>query len=75
MRCGKYGEDVAVLAAQAKDDQHFDISLPIPKIGSLIDQITANLKKLPVVDRILPLGMLPMETSICSSGSTKIILT
>ena len=40
-------EDVAVLAAQAKDDQHFDISLPIPKIGSLIDQITANLKNYP----------------------------
>lgn len=49
-------EDVAVLAAQAKDDQHFDISLPIPKIGSLIDQITADLKKLPVVDRIFTFG-------------------
>jgi len=49
-------EDVSVLAAQAKDDQHFDISLPIPKIGPLIDQITEELKTLPFVDRIFTFG-------------------
>ncbi len=49
-------EDVSVLAAQAQDDQHFDISLPIPKIGSIIDSITQELHALSFVDRIFTFG-------------------
>jgi len=49
-------EDVSVLAAQAQDDQHFDISLPIPKIGSIIDSITQELRALSFVDRIFTFG-------------------
>ncbi|MDA0774622.1 MAG: FAD-binding oxidoreductase [Bacteroidetes bacterium] len=49
-------EDVSVLAAQAQDDQHFDISLPIPKIGSIIDSITQELRALAFVDRIFTFG-------------------
>jgi len=49
-------EDVSVLAAQAQDDQHFDISLPIPKIGSIIDSIKQELRALSFVDRIFTFG-------------------
>ena len=49
-------EDVSVLAAQANHDQHFDISIPIPLIGDLVDQMIIDLEKLPFVERVFPFG-------------------
>ena len=49
-------EDVAVLASQGKFDQHFDISLPIPKIGVLISEIQNNLEALPFVSHAFAFG-------------------
>ena len=49
-------EDVAVLASQGKYDQHFDISLPIPKIGSLISEMQQKLEALPAVSHAFAFG-------------------
>jgi FAD/FMN-containing dehydrogenase len=49
-------EDVSILAAQANFDQHFDISIPIPLIGELVDQAVRELNKLPFVERIFTFG-------------------
>ena len=49
-------EDVSVLADQAKYDQHFDISLPIPVIGKEVDIAINALEKLPFVSFIFPFG-------------------
>ena len=49
-------EDVAVLASQGKYDQHFDISLPIPKIGSLISEMQHKLEALPGVSHVFAFG-------------------
>lgn len=42
--------------AQANFDQHFDISIPIPLIGELVDQAVRELNKLPFVERIFTFG-------------------
>ena len=49
-------EDVSVLAAQANFDQHFDISIPIPLIGKMVDDAVLALEKLPFVSCIFPFG-------------------
>lgn len=49
-------EDVSILAAQANFDQHFDISIPIPLIGELVDQAVKELNELPFVERIFTFG-------------------
>ncbi len=49
-------EDVSILASKAKYDQHFDISIPIPKIGEIIDSITKKLKTVDSVKTIFPFG-------------------
>ena len=49
-------EDVSILASKAKYDQHFDISIPIPKIGEIIDSITRKLKTVDSVKTIFPFG-------------------
>ena len=46
---GRFEEDVSVLAAQANFDQHFDISIPIPLIGKMVDDAVEALEKLPFV--------------------------
>ena len=35
-------EDVHIFVSQCRNDQHFDISLPIPLIGAIIDDIVKN---------------------------------
>ncbi len=45
-------EDVSILDSNANYAQHFDISIPIPLIGDLVDSITKNLKKLSFVQNI-----------------------
>ena len=49
-------EDVGILDYDSKFAQHFDISIPIPKIGSLVDDIVAKLNTLEYVDKIYPFG-------------------
>ena len=49
-------EDVSILAAQANFDQHFDISIPIPLIGKLVDEVVQELEKLPFVSCVFPFG-------------------
>ncbi len=49
-------EDVSVLAAQANFDQHFDISIPIPLIGKMVDDAVIALEKLPFVSCVFPFG-------------------
>jgi len=49
-------EDVSVLDSNADYAQHFDISIPIPLIGNMVDSITENLKKLSFVQNIYTWG-------------------
>ena len=49
-------EDVGILDYDSKFAQHFDISIPIPKIGSLVDEIVDKLNTLEYVDKIYPFG-------------------
>lgn len=49
-------EDVHVLASQCNNDQHFDISLPIPLIGDYIDVTTEKLLAIPDVEKVFPFG-------------------
>jgi len=49
-------EDVHVLVAHCNNDQHFDISLPIPLIGSLVDQISKELAALTAVETVCAFG-------------------
>lgn len=49
-------EDVSILAAQGKYDQHFDISLPIPDIGHLIAAMQSQLEALPAVSHAFAFG-------------------
>ncbi len=49
-------EDVRAAVSQMKVDQHFDISLPISKIGEVIDTMLATLKNLKGVEQIITFG-------------------
>lgn len=52
----KMREDVDVLVSQCSNDQHFDISLPIPVIGNFIEKVVAKLQQIPDVELVLPFG-------------------
>lgn len=49
-------EDVHPLNSLSPFSQHFDISLPIPKIGEVIGEITKKLEALPEVELAGPFG-------------------
>jgi len=49
-------EDVHVLRSHCDNDQHFDISLPIPQIGQTINQILIDLRQLPLVNNAFAFG-------------------
>ena len=49
-------EDVSVLDSNSNNSQHFDISIPIPKIGDIIDSICVELNKLQFVEKIFIFG-------------------
>ena len=49
-------EDVHVIKSQCKNDQHFDISLPIPLIGDLIEQMKTRLLLIKGVEKVFPFG-------------------
>jgi len=52
----KIREDVHVLSSKCNNDQHFDISLPIPLIGKVIDDILIELLKVDGVEEAYPFG-------------------
>ncbi|MFK7806325.1 MAG: FAD-binding oxidoreductase [Saprospiraceae bacterium] len=52
----KIREDVHVLSSQCQHDQHFDISLPIPNIGEVIENITIQLHEIPEVEKVFAFG-------------------
>ena len=54
--CWKIREDVALLEQNAKHNQHYDISIPIDRIGEIIDSIVQNLKNLKGVLDVYPFG-------------------
>ncbi len=49
-------EDVHVFVSQANHDQHFDISLPLPLIGNVLERISKNLYELPDVEVVFIFG-------------------
>jgi len=49
-------EDVHVVASQCNHDQHFDISIPIPLIGSLVDKVYASVNTISGVEKIYAFG-------------------
>jgi len=54
--CWKIREDVAALEAHAPHNQHFDISIPIDQIGTIINQIVQRLETLDGVLGVYPFG-------------------
>jgi FAD/FMN-containing dehydrogenase len=54
--CWKIREDVAALEAHAPHNQHFDISIPIDQIGTIINQIIKKLQSLEGVLGVYPFG-------------------
>ena len=54
--CWKIREDVALLEANAPYNQHFDISIPIDKIGTVINNIIQKLQSLDGVLSVYPFG-------------------
>jgi FAD/FMN-containing dehydrogenase len=49
-------EDVHAIVSQANNDHHFDISLPISKIGEVIPMIESELYKIPEVEIVYCFG-------------------
>ena len=49
-------EDVHVLVSQCNNDQHFDISLPIPLIGDLVEKIQKQVYDLAEVEKVFAFG-------------------
>jgi FAD/FMN-containing dehydrogenase len=49
-------EDVHIVASQCNNDQHFDISLPIPLIGDYVDDILSQLDSTSGVQNAYPFG-------------------
>ena len=54
--CWKIREDVATLEAHAPHNQHFDISIPIDQIGTIVNQIIKKLQSLEGVLGVYPFG-------------------
>lgn len=52
----KIREDVHTLVSLCPNDQHFDISLPIPAIGRVLNDILAQLNALPQVEKVFSFG-------------------
>jgi len=52
----KIREDVAALEAHAPHNQHFDISIPIDQIGTIVNQIIQQLQSLNGVLGVYPFG-------------------
>ena len=49
-------EDVHACVSQFQNDQHFDISIPIPLIGALLENMTKQILELPEVTGLVTFG-------------------
>ncbi len=49
-------EDVHIVSSKCNNDQHFDISLPIPHIGRVVDDILVELLEVDGVEEVYPFG-------------------
>jgi len=49
-------EDVHILVKMSEFDQHFDISLPTPDIGSYVDKVVQELKENAMIEYVFPFG-------------------
>ena len=49
-------EDVSVMINQCENDQQYDISLPIPKIGGYVAKTTEKLNAIPEVNKVFAFG-------------------
>jgi FAD/FMN-containing dehydrogenase len=49
-------EDVAPMVAKCQHIQQFDISLPIPLIGEILNQIVKELYRIPEVEKVFTFG-------------------
>ena len=49
-------EDVDIMISQCNNAQHFDISIPIPNIGSYANEVTTMLKKIPQLEKCFIFG-------------------
>ncbi|MEM6316418.1 MAG: FAD-binding oxidoreductase [Bacteroidota bacterium] len=49
-------EDVHVMVSQCNNDQHFDISLPIPLIGEVVNRMRVDLSKMAEVENFFTFG-------------------
>lgn len=52
----KIREDVHTLVSRCRNDQHFDISLPIPAIGKVLNDMIEKLNALPQVEKVFAFG-------------------
>jgi len=52
----KIREDVHVMVSHCRNDQHFDISLPVPLIGQVINEIREQVLSIPAVESCYPFG-------------------
>ena len=49
-------EDVHVMVSQCNNDQHFDISMPTPKIGAYVEEVVGQLYSVPEVEKVFAFG-------------------
>jgi len=52
----KIREDMSIIIGQCQNGQNYDVSLPIPAIGKYVAETVEKLWKIPVVNRVYPLG-------------------
>ena len=64
-------EDVHVMIGACKNNQQYDISIPIPKIGKYINKTIKKLYKIPEVDLVYALGHVADGNIHFSIGKTK----
>lgn len=49
-------EDVHVMVSQCNNDQHFDISMPTPKIGTYVEEVLVQLYRVAAVEKVFAFG-------------------
>ena len=64
-------EDVHVMISACQNNQQYDISIPIPKIGKYVNKTIKKLYKIPEVDLVYALGHVADGNIHFSIGKTK----
>jgi FAD/FMN-containing dehydrogenase len=52
----KIREEVSIIKTSCTIDQHFDVSVPIPEIGSYVEKVTIALEKISGVNKVYSFG-------------------